>query len=78
MEPQEIIINARKMEKANNEQYIGGFYKNGRKFVVYLTDNFCLNIHKFHVFVDGTMSRYTSQFDDKFFNNVEQAFKDRI
>lgn len=78
MEPQEIIVNARKMQKSDNEQFVGQFFKNNRTFSVYLTNKFCLNRYKFHVIVDGTMSRYTSQFDDKFFNDVEQAFKDRI
>ena len=78
MEPQEIIEKSRKMQKSDNEQFVGQFLKNSRTFLVYLTDKFCLNQYKFHVIVDGTMSRYTSQFDDKFFNSVEQAFKDRI
>ncbi len=78
MEPQEIIEKSRKMQKSDNEQFVGQFLKNKRTFSVYLTNNFCLNHHKFHVIVDGTMSRYTSQFDDNFFNDVEQAFKDRI
>ena len=77
MELQEIIEKSRKMQKSDNEQFVGQFIKNNRTFSVYLTDKFCLNQYKFHVIVDGTMSRYTSLFDEKFFDSVETLFKYR-
>jgi hypothetical protein len=65
------------MKRTDNEQHVGEMTHNGRIYSVYVTDMFCLNKHKFHVIVDGSMSRYTSRFDEKFFNDVEQAFKER-
>lgn len=77
MNIEEITAKAKTMEKTDSQQFVGEFVMNGRKFVVYLTDKFIANRHKFHVFIDGTMSRYTSKFNDKFFNDVELAFSER-
>ena len=77
MDIEDIMVKARTMEKTDSQQFVGEFVRNGRKFVVYLTDKFIANRHKFHVFIDGTMSRYTSKLDDDFFNNVELVFSER-
>ena len=77
MELNEILEKSMHMKRTDNEQHVGEMTHNGRTYSVYVTDMFCLNRHKFHVIVDGSMSRYTSIFDEKFFNDVEQAFKER-
>lgn len=77
MDIEDIMVKARTMDKTDSQQFVGEFVRNGREFAVYLTDKFIANRHKFNVFIDGTMSRYTSKLNDDFFNNVELAFSER-
>ena len=77
MSTEEIIKKSRGMERTDSEQFVGEFVHGERKFVVYLVDKYFANRHRFHVFIDGSMSRYTSVFDDSFFEDVENAFNER-
>ena len=77
MNIEDIMVKARTMDKTDSQQFVGEFVRNGRKFVVYFTDKFIANRHKFRVFIDGTMCMYTSKLNDDFFNTVELAFSER-
>lgn len=77
MSIEEITAKAKTMEKTDSQQFVGEFVRDGRKYVVYLTDKLLFNMRQFHVFIDGTMSRYTSKLNDKFFDDVELAFMER-